>query len=137
VTYQGTASEPRQIPILAAQPGVFPILFNQDGSLNSPQNSEARGNVLVLYGTGQGVTTPPSDSGAYAGEVVRNPALPVTLLVGGVSAEILFSGQAPFTAGVIQVNARIAAGTPTGDALAVVLHIGEHESQPGVTAAIR
>ena len=137
VTYKGTASETRQIPIAAAQPGVFPILFNQDGSINSPQNAEARGNVLVLYGTGQGVTAPPSESGAYPGEVVRNPALPVTLLVGGVSAEIVFSGQAPFTAGVIQVNARLAAGTPTGDAVPVVLRIGEHESQPGVTAAIR
>jgi uncharacterized protein (TIGR03437 family) len=59
------------------------------------------------------------------------------LLVGGMPAEIVFSGQAPFTAGVIQVNARSAAGTPTGDTVPVVLRIGEHESQPGVTAAIR
>ncbi len=137
VTYNGTSSEPQQIPIAAAQPGVFPILFNQDGSFNSPQNAEARGNVLVLYGTGQGVTTPPSESGAYPGDVVRNPVLPVTLLVGGAAAEILYAGQAPFTAGVIQVNARLAADTPTGAAVPVVLRIGEHESQPGVTAAVR
>jgi uncharacterized protein (TIGR03437 family) len=61
----------------------------------------------------------------------------VTLVVGGVPADIVFSGQAPFTAGVIQVNARIAAATPTGDAIPVVLRIGEYESQPDVTAAIR
>jgi uncharacterized protein (TIGR03437 family) len=137
VTYNGISSEPLQIPVVPARPGAFPILFNQDGSFNSPDNAEAPGNVLVLYATGQGITTPPSESGAYPGDIIRNPVLPVTLLVGGIAAEILFSGQAPLTAGVIQINARLAPATPAGGVVPVVLRIGQHESQLGLTAAIR
>ena len=136
VTYAGASATVERVPVLAAHPGLFPRVFNQDGSINSPDNPAAPGSIVVLFGTGQGLTTPPSPTGAFPANGFPTPAAPVTLRIGGRNAELLFQGQAPGTAGVIQINARVPDG-PTGNALPVVLTIGSAESQPGVTVALR
>ena len=57
--------------------------------------------------------------------------------IGGQTAEILFSGQAPLTTGVMQVNARIPAATAVGNAVPLELAIGNASGQSGVTIAVR
>jgi uncharacterized protein (TIGR03437 family) len=64
------------------------------------------------------------------------PVLPVTLTVGGYPAQILFAGEAPGYAGLLQINARLPGGfAPTGN-VPIVLTVGAASSQPGVTIAV-
>ncbi len=134
VTYDG-ATATASVPVAPARPGLFPRVFNQDASVNSPENPAAPGSVVVLFGTGQGVTDPPSETGRFPSDVYPVPAAPMTVRIGGQEAELLFRGQAPGTAGVIQLNARVPEGV-TGT-LPVVWSVAGMESQAGVTVMAR
>jgi uncharacterized protein (TIGR03437 family) len=135
VNFDGGAASAR-LPVVAVRPGLYPRVFNQDGSVNSPENPAAPGSVVVLFGTGQGVTDPPSPTGAFPRDGFPVPAAPAAVRIGGREAELLFRGQAPGTAGVIQLNVRIPDGA-SGAALPVVWSVGEAGSQAGVTVAVR
>ncbi|MEP7362757.1 MAG: hypothetical protein ABI972_05835 [Acidobacteriota bacterium] len=115
----------------------YAAAFNQDGSLNSPANPARRGEIVVLFGTGMGVTSPPSIDGAVA--IVDSPdklARPTELLVPFVNdgpAQVLYLGQAPgLVNGVVQMNVRIPAtlggeadrasiGVPRGNTVRVAI----------------
>lgn len=133
VTYLGALSSSAAVPVKGAHPGVLPQVFNQDGSLNSATNQAAIGSTIVLFATGQGVTNPPSPTGAFPGDVYSKASAPVTLEIGGKTAELAFQGQAPGTAGVLQVNAKTPAGLLAGSPARITLLIGDERSQDGVT----
>lgn len=137
VTVNGQRSQAAAIPLAATHPGLFPAVWNQDLTLNSPSNPAAQSSIIVVYATGQGVTVPPSRTGAYPGEVLPEPAAGTTLQAGGMPAEILFRGQTPGTAGVMQVNARLPQGLAAGNSIPLVLEVGGVQSQQGVTVAVR
>src|ERR1039457_2450619 len=66
------------------------------------------------------------------------PALPVRVTVGGRPAEIQYAGAAPHAvAGLLQVNFRVPADAPTGDAIPLVLMVGGARSPEGVKMAVR
>ena len=92
------------------------IAFNQDGSLNSPSNPAARGSVVVLFGTGQGVT-----------------GLPVDVSIGGYPADVLYAGPVAGEAGVFQINARVPTGYIAPGQMSVTLTVGLIDAQPGLT----
>jgi len=56
--------------------------------------------------------------------------------IGGKVAEVLFSGLAPGFAGLYQVNAKVPADAPVGDAVEVQLEVAGQTSPP-VTIAVR
>jgi len=130
VAFRRQSSEPVRLAVTAAKAGLFPAVFNQDGTVNSELNPAAAGSVVTLFVTGQGVTSPPSRSGAYpTGGSFPIPVASVGVEIGGETATTLFEGQAPFTAGVMQLNVEL--GNATG-ALAVKVSIGDAVSQEGV-----
>ncbi len=137
ITVNGQSNAALTIPVSATRPGLLPKIWNQDGSLNLVENPESTGRIIVLYATGQGATIPASRTGAAASNPFPKPAAPVSVLIGGFSAEILFRGQAPGTAGVMQINTRIPEQVASGAAVPIVLTIGTAESQPRVTLAVR
>jgi uncharacterized protein (TIGR03437 family) len=140
VTVNGLSSNPVAIPLAATHPGLVPGIWNEDGTLNSPDNPASIGSIVVLYATGQGVTVPASRTGAYpdpAAGIYPTPLAGTTLRFGGLVAELLFAGQAPGTAGVMQVNARVPFGIAPGSTVPIVLQIGLGESQPGVVLHTR
>jgi uncharacterized protein (TIGR03437 family) len=105
--------------------------------LNSPVDPAARGSVVTLYATGEGLTEPVSQDGKLATAPYPKPVLPVTLNVGGYPADILFAGEAPGFAGLMQINARLPGGpAPTGN-VPLVLRVGTSSSQAGVTITVR
>jgi uncharacterized protein (TIGR03437 family) len=137
VTVNGQASDPGVIPVAPTHPGLFPRVWNQDGTVNSPENPAAAGSIVVLYATGQGVTAPASPTGAFPVDVYPEPQAPTSLRIGGLEAELLFRGQAPGTSGVMQLNARLPQGLAPSNALPVILSLGSVDSQPGVVIAVR
>jgi uncharacterized protein (TIGR03437 family) len=97
------------------------------------------GDVVVLYSTGLGPTTPdinPGDIPAGAAPVAGS----VSLMVGGISipaSDLLYAGVSPGSiCGLQQINVRLPASLPDGD-VPVVLAIGGSSSPAGTTIAVQ
>ena len=81
---------------------------------------------------------PPGVDGQIAQGTSQRPSLPVSVKIGGKSAEILYAGSAPqLISGVLQVNVRIPAGLAPSLAAEIVLTVGDVDSPSGVTVAIQ
>lgn len=117
-------------------------MLNETVCCNSARNPAPRGSITVLYATGEGQTNPPGITGkvsAYA-RIADYPAphRTVRVTIGGEPARILYAGEAPHSvAGLLQVNFRVPAKAPLGDAVPIVLTVGDSRSPDGVTMAVR
>jgi uncharacterized protein (TIGR03437 family) len=145
---QGTQSVAQlQVPVADASPAIFAAdgsgsgpgaILNQDYSLNTPSTPAAKGSVVMIFATGAGQTDPPGVDGQMAGGTLPKPLLPVSVKIGGLAAQVLYSGAAPgLIAGMLQVNCVIPAGVASGWTVPVVLTVGTFASPPGVTLAIQ
>lgn len=125
-------SSAASLPVVAATPALFTSsalgngqasAVNEDGTVNSSTNPAAAGTVVALYATGLGQTNPPGVDGGIASAVLPVPILPVSVLVGGLPAYVLYAGAAPGSiAGVFQINVRIPPLAPVGSTILVVIH---------------
>ena len=133
VTYQGKTTNTVTLPVAASSPGSFAIT-NQDGSVNSAANPSPANGVLVLYGTGEGQTSPPGVDGGVNTATFPKPVLPVSVTIGGQSAQLLYAAAAPgFIAGVLQVNIQIPAGV--SGTVPLVLTVGS-ASTPAIMVSV-
>jgi len=148
VEYQGVRSTGTAVPCASAAPGVFTFnasgtgpaaAANQDGAFNGPSSPAAKGSYVTLYFTGGGQTNPAGITGSISGtSVLKWLVQPVTVTVGGVAATAAFYGAAPtFVDGVMQLNLRLSESTPTGNALPVVIKIGNASSPSTATLAVQ
>jgi uncharacterized protein (TIGR03437 family) len=111
--------------------------LNPDGTLNSPANPANAGDVVTVFGTGFGLTMPPSQDGAVADSKLLNIALPVSLTVAGKAAQVSYAGSAPgLVNGVSQINFKIPFGLSPG-AAAVVVSAGSFASPVAATIAVK
>jgi uncharacterized protein (TIGR03437 family) len=132
-----------------------PALFTFDGSNIAAQHSDyvpladpavvaigrpgRPGDLIILYGTGFGLTVP----AFQAGEITDRSALlrdTVTVTIGGVflrPEHILYAGLAPGSiSGLYQFNLRIPEAVRQGN-LPVVIVAGGSRTQAGVTIPVR
>lgn len=114
-------------PLAVAQPGVFSadgtnaIVVRADNRLATASEPIAGGDVVYFYATGLGaVTNPPATGAASPREPLAHAVVPPRVTVGGVPADVLFAGLAPDFVGLFQINIRIPAGAPSGNAALVV-----------------
>jgi uncharacterized protein (TIGR03437 family) len=145
VVYQGQASNPVSVAIAPAVPGLFTVDFsgkgqaaavNQDNSVNGSSRPAKAGTYVSLFLTGGGQTNPPSSDGAQTAAPLPVPGLPVTVSIGGQSANVNYAGAAPGSvAGVWQVNAQVPTGLTAGS-VPVVVTVGNVTSQSGVTITV-
>jgi len=146
VEYQGVRSAPLAVPISATAPGIFTInasgtgrgsILNQDYSINSANNPAARGSIVSIWATGEGVTDPPGVDGRPAVDVLPKPVATVTVDIGGQPAKVSYAGAAPgMMPGVLQVDAEIPASVQPGNSVPVHVTVGSVASQDGVTLAV-
>ncbi len=130
VEYQKVKGAAVAVPVVEAVPGLFSInssgtgpgaFLNENNSVNTAANPLERGKIAIFYGTGEGQTTPGGVSGLPATTIFPKPVLPVTVTIGGKSAEVLYYGAAPYmVAGVIQINARVPTDIAAGNAEVVM-----------------
>ena len=114
------------------------MIFNSDGSLNSPANPASRGSVLTVQATGEGQTNPPGVDGLLASNMPPLPLQSVSAQIGGGQARVAYAGGVPgLAAGFFQVMAQVPDDAPSGDTIPIVLRIGGISSQPGVTVSIQ
>jgi len=146
----GITSPALTVPVQAATPGIFSYdhsgsgpgaIQNQDYTLNSAAHPAAVGTVVALYCTGGGVTTPASTDGAITTLTPPFPTLathPVTVTIGGVSAQVIYAGPAPGAiAGLIQFDAVVPTGVKSGPSVPVILSIGGVPSQSNLSLAVQ
>ncbi len=136
-----------QVKIAGEVPGIFTAtpggtgqgaVLNQDFTPNSDQSPAAAGSVVQIFATGLGATNPAlvtGQPGASQEPFQRTVATPV-VLIGGVSAEVLFSAAAPGFVGLYQVNARVPAGTAAGSAVSLQIQVSGRSSNT-VTIAVK
>jgi uncharacterized protein (TIGR03437 family) len=146
VEVQGVASSPVTEFLTSASPALFTAYggsgqaaaLNQDNSANAIDNPAPIGSVLQLFITGAGQTNPPGVDGQLAGSAPWIPQGQVTATIGGVDALVQYAGSSSgLVAGVTQVNVVVPDGTPTGDAVPIIVTVGGNPSPSGVTVAIR
>jgi uncharacterized protein (TIGR03437 family) len=151
VEYQGVRSSSVTLPVADSAPGVFTLdlsgtgqaaILNDTGCCNSSRNPAIRGTEVSLYATGEGETSPRGISGNVStySRIADYPVprLPVQVTIGGEPAKILYAGDAPHAvAGLLQVNFRVPAHAPIGNAVPLVLTVGNSRSADGITTAVR
>ncbi len=94
VEQSGRRSEEQEINLVAAAPKLFTGLLRvQD--------------VLILYATGAGRTNPAALTGQVAQAPYGQLLDPALVSINGAPAEVLYSGLAPGTTGLVQINVRI------------------------------
>ncbi len=143
----GTKSAPFTVPVTAAVPGIFTAdasgsgqaaVLNGDGTFNSARNPAARGSTIAFFITGEGQTSPAGVTGSITASII-SPQLPVSVSFGSTpAANYAFVGEAPGeVAGLLQINVTIPDLAPTGNAVPLNVSIGTHNTQAGITIAIR
>jgi uncharacterized protein (TIGR03437 family) len=134
------------VSVAQTNPGLFTLdasgqgpgaVLNENGSVNSAEAPAPRGTIVTIFGTGQGLTDPPWEEDELAEEPFPEPVNPVAITIGGKMAEILYAGAAPGLAGLVQINARVPTDVPPGEAVPVLVTIGDDTSQTGVTIAVQ
>ena len=96
------------------------ILKNANYSLISAANPARAGDVLLVYATGLGKTTPASRTGALSAPDAFAQTAPVTAAIGGKPATVVYSIASPGFAGLYQVAVTVPAGV-TGNVALVIL----------------
>lgn len=146
VTNGSASSSAAPVTIGEFSPAVFAIgtmaaVQNVDGSLAQPAGSitgrtthpAAIGDVVIIYATGLGpVATTPAEGGTPASttDTLHKPFVSI----GGLSAEIQFSGLSPQFVGVYQLNVVVPNVAP-GNTVPVQLALGGITS-PKLTMAV-
>lgn len=105
-------------------PGIFAAV-HADGSLISADRPARAGEVIVIYANGLGPVT-------AAATTLEMPEV----TVGGLPAEVLYSGLAPGFVGLYQLNIRLPAGLTPGAATPLVLRLGERTAPPAPIATL-
>jgi uncharacterized protein (TIGR03437 family) len=148
VLYRGQRSTVSAVSVVPAVPALFALdgtgggqgaILNADGSVNSWDHPAKRGSIVALFGTGLGQTTPQSEDGRVTdGSTLPTVVLPVTVLIDGQPAEILYAGAAPgMLLGFVQVNVRIPNTVTAEGDLRVALKVGDYASPTIVTLNVR
>jgi uncharacterized protein (TIGR03437 family) len=152
IEYAGETSNSDQLTLAAAAPGLFAqnssgsgpgAILNQDNSLNGPSHAAAKGSIVQVYMTGEGLTSPPSATGTITTvnlpppQVTPAPVQPVQVWIGGQPALYTYAGEAPgMVAGVMQLNAQIPPYAASGP-LAIQVRVGGYWSQNGITVEVQ
>jgi uncharacterized protein (TIGR03437 family) len=89
------------------------------------------GDLVVLWGTGFGPTTPAAPAGVEVSGVPPTSTLPI-VTVGGMQTPVISSVLTTGGAGLYQITIQLPAGLPTG-AVAVQASIGGAQTQAGVS----
>ena len=96
---------------------------------------------MIILATGLGPVTPDAvtgddsldEQGAF---VRRDTTFQPKVFIGGVEAQVLFSGLSPQFVGVYQVNVFVPGGVEPGDTVSLVIEVDGVRSREDVTIAV-
>ena len=132
VNYSGSAVATSTLSVAKSAPGIF-VVTNADGSVNGPSSPSPAGGILVVYGTGSGITSGLLETGAAA---PGNSTVSATVTINGAPVAPIFAGLTAGSVGLMQVNVTIPAGTPAGNVVPLQFSIAGNATQ-SVNIAVR
>ena len=101
--------------IAGPETGLATIFRNDNGQLITPTNPIHPNDIIIIYATGMGRTSPFVDSGlAASADPLSNTLVSAVVTLGGVPLNVLYAGLVPGEVGVYQINASVPAGVPQG-----------------------
>ncbi len=136
VTINGQTSAAQALNLAPSAPGIFTINAAGTGQgavldtlfrLVDVSNPAIAGNsVIQIYCTGVGAVSnqPPSGSPAPSDVLAPTTTTPA-VTIGGAQATVLFSGLAPGSVGEYQINVLVPPGSSKGNAVPLVVRIGD------------
>ena len=153
VKFAGQTSNDYSLTLATSAPGIFTqgstgagtgAILNANSSVNTQGNPAARGSIIQIFMTGEGLTTPAQASGTVTpanlsgvGPITPVPQLVVSVLIGNQPAQVIWDGEAPgLVAGVLQVDAVVPATVASG-ANSITVQIGKQISQSNVTVWVQ
>jgi uncharacterized protein (TIGR03437 family) len=140
VVAHGRTTAQAPFEIVFAAPGIFTlnqsgtgrgaVLHGASGAPVTDANPARPGEVLAVFVSGLGATSPAATSGAAATSVpLQSTTRPVTASIGGMSAPVSFSGLAPGFVGLYQVNVQVPESVAAGE-LTLLLNSADTLSNP-------
>jgi len=146
-------SLPMRVPVAEQAFGLFTLdssgsgqgaILNQNQTVNGLTNPAHRGDIISLFGTGEGRTSPALPDGALEiSTPYSKPSVPVTVKINGIDSEVLYAGSAPtLPTGAFQINVRIPlslprAGLPPGDPTVISVTVGNSVTTRNVTVTVQ
>jgi uncharacterized protein (TIGR03437 family) len=122
------------VNVAATAPGLFTLDFtgknglvalNADGTLNSAANPAARGSTIILFATGEGVTTPGDTDGIIETNANQVPVAPIGVTFSFVGASMPMATSFPKdVAGVLEVSVKVPPNITNPGQVSVVLTAG-------------
>ena len=146
-TVNGVVSNNQIVPLAAFAPGIFTtnstgsgqgaILVAPTAQLAAPGSPASRGGYISIFCTGLGAVTnqPATGAAALITPLSYTLATPI-VTIGGLGSVVSYSGLAPDFAGLYQVNAIVPPGVSPGNAVTVVISMGNLASNT-VTIAVQ
>ena len=142
-------TQPANLPIATAEPGVFTLNGSGSGpgtilgqkpgglsELNSTSNPATAGDRLLIYCAGLGMTSPAVTAGTAAPTPGPSATNAVTATVGTQNAQVQFAELVPGFVGLYQVSLTVPPGVTPGPSVPVVITAAGVPSPP-VTVAIQ
>jgi uncharacterized protein (TIGR03437 family) len=144
----GAVSGPQQVAMATAQPGVFLVDASADPnaahklwtqittgtpvkpSSIPPPNAVTAGDSLVIYCTGLGAVKGTVDVTQPTPANPPSVMSPVTVKIGGVSANVSFAGLAPGVTGIYQVKIKVPSGIAPGSSVPLIVSTNGQSSMP-------
>lgn len=127
VSANGALTTPDSVTLSSTAPGLAAfadgtiIAQHSDGSLVTASAPAARGEYLVMYSSGLGLTNNPVVTGAASPtSPLATPVNDVSVTIGGASANVAFAGLTPGLVGLYQINFQVPSNAPSGDLPLVV-----------------
>jgi uncharacterized protein (TIGR03437 family) len=148
VVNNGISSPPTPVTISSGAPGIFvvgtlAVVTNLDGTLTWATGAVAgidshpakAGDIVVVYATGLGAVDSPIADGANSLDKLRHTLVTPTVLIGGVSSQVQFSGLNPGFVGLNQINVVIPS-VPPGNTIPIQIQMGTFTSPANATIAV-
>ena len=137
VTTTNGASPASNTTVAAVAPAVFVdpnnagrgIVTHLNYSLVDPGNPAKAGEILLLWATGMGQTTPALTTGALVTYPPASNTAATTVTIGGQNAPVVYSLASPSSVGLYQIAVTVPTGVAPGNA-AVVVKVGTGTSAP-------
>jgi uncharacterized protein (TIGR03437 family) len=117
----GSVSVPYTIPISPHLPAMFAygdhlaVAQDKDYQLVTASNAAQRGQYIIIYANGLGaVDNPPLSGEATPSQPLAKTLATPTVTIGGVAAQVLFSGLTPGSIGLYQIDVVVPLNAPVG-----------------------